>query len=67
MKRVVRSFPILLFPLSICPRGPRERGASLVEYVLLTSLIALACVAALRYLGTSVSEPYSGAGSGLTP
>ena len=42
-----------------------ERAASLVEYVLLIAFIALACIAALTALGPSVSEPYSGAASGL--
>ena len=42
-----------------------QRGASLVEYVLLISLMALACFVATKYLGTSTSKPYSGAASGL--
>lgn len=42
-----------------------ERGASLVEYVLLIAFIALACIAALTALGPSVSEPYSNAASSL--
>jgi hypothetical protein len=43
----------------------RRRGASLVEYVLLISLMALACFVAAKYLGTSTAKPYSGAASGL--
>ena len=46
-------------------RRTNERGASLVEYVLLISLIALVCVAATKYLGTYTARPYSGAASGL--
>ena len=42
-----------------------ERGASLVEYVLLLSLVALACFAALKFFGTQTAVPYSGAASGL--
>jgi hypothetical protein len=42
-----------------------RRGASLVEYVLLISLMALACFVALKYLGSSTARPYSGAASGL--
>jgi Flp pilus assembly pilin Flp len=42
-----------------------ERAASLVEYVLLISLMALACFVAAKYLGTSTARPYSGAASGL--
>jgi Flp pilus assembly pilin Flp len=30
-----------------------QRGASLIEYVLLLALIALVCVAALTYFGTN--------------
>ena len=33
----------------------RERGASLVEYALLVSLIALVCVAAISFLGSENS------------
>jgi hypothetical protein len=44
----------------------RRRGASLVEYVLLISLMALACFVATKYLGSQTTKPYSGAASGLT-
>jgi hypothetical protein len=43
----------------------RRRGASLVEYVLLISLMALACFVAAKYLGSETAKPYSGAASGL--
>ena len=46
-------------------RDDDQRGASLVEYVLLISLMALACFVAAKYLGTSTARPYSGAASGL--
>lgn len=46
-------------------RCSNRRGASLVEYCLLISLMALACFAALKYLGSSTARPYSGAASGL--
>ncbi len=36
-----------------------ERGATLVEYVLLISLIALVCFSAVTILGTSVSAQFS--------
>ena len=42
-----------------------QRGASLVEYVLLISLMALACFVAAKYLGSQTARPYSGAASGL--
>ncbi len=40
-------------------RTRSDRGASLVEYALLMALIALACFAALRFFGTSMSSRYS--------
>ena len=42
-----------------------ERGASLVEYALLVSFIALACFAAIQMLGDQVQEPYSQMGESL--
>jgi len=36
-----------------------ERGASLVEYALLLSLIAIVCLAAVTFLGNSASNSYS--------
>ena len=50
---------------AILRRSKDERAASLVEYVLLISLMALACFVATKYLGTSTARPYSGAASGL--
>ncbi len=43
----------------------RERGASLVEYALLMTLLALACFAAMQFFGTSLSTRYTGAASSL--
>ena len=43
-----------------------ERGASLVEYALLVSLIAVVCVAAVGFLGSETTGPYSAIASGLT-
>jgi hypothetical protein len=48
-----------------CRSASNRRGASLVEYCLLISFMALACFAALKYLGSSTARPYSGAASGL--
>jgi Flp pilus assembly pilin Flp len=42
-----------------------DRGTSLVEYVLLLSLLALVCFVALRFFGGAVSSQYSGAASSL--
>lgn len=40
-------------------RPPRdERGASLVEYALLMSLVAVACVTAVQTLGTDISSAF---------
>ena len=36
-----------------------ERGASLVEYALLVALIAVIAIAAVRILGTNVSQQFS--------
>jgi hypothetical protein len=49
----------------LTPAERARRGASLVEYVLLVSLMALACVVGLKYLGSQTARPYSGAASGL--
>ena len=40
-------------------RQPRERGATLVEYALLVSLIFLVCISAVTLLGSSVSTQMS--------
>lgn len=42
-----------------------ERGASLVEYALLVALIAVVCIAAINFLGSSASTKFSGVGSSL--
>jgi Flp pilus assembly pilin Flp len=50
---------------AVLRRSSDQRAASLVEYVLLISLMALACFVAAKYLGTATARPYSGAASGL--
>jgi pilus assembly protein Flp/PilA len=45
--------------------GRTERGASLVEYVLLVSLIAVVCIAAISFLGNSASTKFSSVGSSI--
>ena len=51
------------------PRGPtrrrRERGASLVEYALMVALVAVVCIGAVAYLGTSGSAQLDKGSSGL--
>ena len=36
-----------------------DRGASLVEYALLLALIAVVCIGAISFIGTSASSKYS--------
>jgi pilus assembly protein Flp/PilA len=42
-----------------------ERGASLVEYALLVALIAVACIVAVQFFGTSLDDKYSSIGSAV--
>ena len=43
-----------------------ERGASMVEYILLVALIALAVIAAVIFLRNQVSDKFNDAGSKLS-
>jgi pilus assembly protein Flp/PilA len=43
-----------------------ERGANLVEYILLVALIALAVIAAVVFLGGQVSSKFSETGNRLS-
>jgi Flp pilus assembly pilin Flp len=48
----------VIVTLSVATRSRRQahdRGASLIEYTLLVALIALACIAAVTFLGDSNS------------
>jgi pilus assembly protein Flp/PilA len=45
--------------------GRSERGASLVEYVLLVSLIAVVCIAAITFLGGSAKDKFNTVGSSI--
>jgi pilus assembly protein Flp/PilA len=45
--------------------GRTERGASLVEYVLLVSLIAVVCIVAIGFLGNSASSKFNKVGSSI--
>ena len=42
-----------------------EKGASLVEYALLVALIAVACIVAMRSLGSKISQQFSTVGDQL--
>jgi pilus assembly protein Flp/PilA len=37
----------------------KEEGAGLVEYALLVTLIAIACILAMKALGTSISTTFN--------
>ena len=45
--------------------GRTERGASLVEYVLLVSLIGVVCIAMISFLGNNAKSKFSSVGSSL--
>lgn len=42
-----------------------QKGASLVEYALLVALIAVVCIVAIQFLGTSASARFSSIGSSV--
>ncbi len=44
----------------------REAGASLVEYALLVALIALACIAALTFLGSGIANLFNNIANNLS-
>ncbi len=45
--------------------GQDERGASLVEYALLVALIAVVCIVAVQFLGTSAKDKLNQVGSSI--
>jgi Flp pilus assembly pilin Flp len=47
-------------------RFANERGASMVEYILLVALIALAVIAAVIFMRSQLSNSYDNAGSKLS-
>jgi pilus assembly protein Flp/PilA len=49
----------------VTARTRDDRGASLVEYVLLAALIAVVCISAITFLGTSSSESLDRSGSSV--
>ena len=46
--------------------GRTERGATLVEYVLLVALIAVVCIVAISLLGTRASAKFNSVGNQLS-
>jgi Flp pilus assembly pilin Flp len=47
-------------------RRAKEKGATVLEYALIGTLVAVVCVSAVTYLGREVSEGFSQIGSGFT-
>lgn len=45
--------------------GDDERGASLVEYALLVALIAVVCIVAVTFIGTSADSKFNQVGSSI--
>lgn len=45
--------------------GDTEKGASLVEYALLVALIAVVCIVAVTFLGTSADSKFDTVGSSI--
>jgi pilus assembly protein Flp/PilA len=45
--------------------GDDERGAALVEYVLLVALIAVVCIAAIAFLGGAAKSKFSSVGQSI--
>ena len=52
--------------LSARARHAGEAGASLIEYALLAVLIAVACLAAVRYFGDTTSHSFSTSASQIS-
>jgi pilus assembly protein Flp/PilA len=48
---------------AIAGRTKSERGASMVEYALLVGLIAVFCILAVTFLGSSISNLFNTAGN----
>ena len=63
--------PIAAFAFFVAPWmrarfGRTERGASLVEYVLLVMLIVLVCIASVAFFGTSNRDEVNDVGSRIS-
>jgi len=52
--------------LTFAHRTDDDRGATLVEYVLLVALIAVVCIVAISFLGTQASSKFSSVGNNLS-
>ena len=49
----------------VAEQAQDERGASMLEYVLLAALIAVVCIAAITFLGTEASQTFSNVASSI--
>jgi len=63
MKQAMNSLNALYVRLLLAVKN--ERGQGLVEYALIIVLIAIAAIVAMKFLGGSVNNVYSSAGSTL--
>ena len=46
-------------------REQPEKGATMIEYVMLAAVIAVVCIAGVTFLGTEASSMFSDAGEGF--
>jgi Flp pilus assembly pilin Flp len=44
-----------------------ERGANLIEYAFLLTLIVVICIVAVTFIGSKTSSAFSGAGASFQP
>ena len=58
--------PVVLWNYLQARLGRDEKGASLVEYVLLVALIAVVCIGAITLLGGSASTKFSSVGNSIS-
>lgn len=59
--------PLLSLWIAVQTRLNRDdRGASLVEYALLVALIAVVCIGAVSFLGSSASTKFSSVGQSIS-
>jgi pilus assembly protein Flp/PilA len=54
-----------IFKAWLTARAKSDRGASLVEYVLLVALIAVVCIVAISFLGSTASTTFDDTGQSL--
>ncbi len=62
---LVRYFQTYIAPFIRAHFGRSERGASLVEYALLVALIAVVCIAAVKFLGSEAKGTFNNVGSSI--